>query len=218
MNLQVLIHSILRRNGKFHFLSKLRKEARILDVGCGNNSPYKFKRILPFCHYTGLDVADYNIDKPEIADEYIITTPNDFVKEIDKFDQHFDAVVSSHNLEHCLDRDGVLLSMLKSVKKGGEIFLSFPTEKSVNFPRRKGTLNYYDDPTHMFAPPNFDEVIKVLKENDFIVSYSQKQYSPLILKFFGFLFEPISRMKNKVMRGTWEYYGFESIITAKKKL
>ncbi len=189
---------------------------KILDVGCGNNSPFKFKRILPNCDYTGLDVADYNIEKPEIADQYIITTPQEFSKEIDKFDEDFDIVVSAHNLEHCYDRDSVLLNMLKAVKKEGFVFLSFPTEKSVNFPSRKGTLNYYDDSTHMFGPPNFNEVIKVLEENDFDTYFSQKNCSPIILRFLGFLIEPISKMKNKILRGTWEYYGFESIIIAQK--
>jgi hypothetical protein len=35
--------------------------------------------------------------------------------------------------------------MIKVLKPGGYLYLSFPTEKSINFPTRKGCLNYNQD-------------------------------------------------------------------------
>lgn len=216
INLKQIVSLFLRRNGKVNFLSRLEESSHILDVGCGNNSPYSVKKLLPNCNYTGIDIADYNQSKPLIADNYILTTPNEFHLEISKFVESFDAVVSSHNLEHCNDRDAVLMAMLKSVKINGLIFLSFPCEKSIHFPKREGTLNYFDDDTHLYSPPNFREVINVIEENNFSFIFSQKNYSPILLKILGFLVEPISKIRKKVLRGTWEYYGFETIIIAKK--
>jgi hypothetical protein len=90
-------------NGKVHFLTKLHANSSILDVGCGNNSPYLVKSILLSSIYTGIDIGDYNQTKPNRADHYIVTAPEDFADRIAQFDACFDAIISSHNLEHCND-------------------------------------------------------------------------------------------------------------------
>jgi hypothetical protein len=78
MNFKDFIIKKIRPNGKIDFLSSLPNNASILDVGCGNNSPYRTKRIVPNCVYTGIDVGDYNQTKPNKADGYIITSPENF--------------------------------------------------------------------------------------------------------------------------------------------
>ena len=107
--------------------------------------------------------------------------------------------------------------MLNRIKKGGSIYLSFPSTKSVNFPSRIGTLNYYDDPTHLNEPPDFEEILKVIENKGFLIDIAIKEYSPLILFLLGFLLEPLSLFTGKVMPGICEYYGFESIIHASRK-
>ncbi len=206
----------LRPNGRASFLSKLPSNACILDVGCGNNSPYKAKKILPNCTYVGIDVGDYNQIMPNLADEYIITDGNKFTSEIAKFKNKFDGVISSHNLEHCDDRAGTLLAMLESLKVDGQIFLSFPSEASVDFPNRAGTLNYYDDLTHKESPPSFENIIQLLNYNKFEIIFSSKSYRPRLFAILGLFFEPLSCFSRKNLPGTWEYWGFESIIQAKK--
>jgi SAM-dependent methyltransferase len=211
-----LVGSILRPNGKVAFLSELPPRARILDVGCGNNSPYNVKRILPECEYTGIDVGDYNQSKPNLADRYIVSSAEDFTNEILKLGASFDAVLSSHNLEHCDDRGGTFAAMLGSLRAGGRLYLAFPCEQSVRFPRRRGTLNYFDDATHKLEPPRFDELIADLKRNNFRVIFATRRHRPKILWLLGLICEPVSRASRKVLRGTWEYYGFESVICAEK--
>lgn len=216
MNIRDLIIKHIRPNGRTDFLSSLPNYASILDVGCGNNSPYRVKNILPNSIYTGIDVGDYNQTKPNKADNYILTSAENFANEISKFDNEFDAVISSHNIEHCDDRDETLEAMLKALKLGGKIFLCFPCEQSTLFPKRGGTLNYFDDSTHKFNPPNFHSLLLKLKESGFEVVYSNKNYKPKLLWLIGFMAEPLSKFRNKLMLGTWEYYGFESIIIAAK--
>jgi SAM-dependent methyltransferase len=216
MNLKIILKKILRPNGKVDFLSKLCPGVSILDVGCGNNSPFDTKIILPNCNYTGIDIDNYNQVKPLLADNYFIVKPQNFSNDISDLPGLFDVVISSHNLEHCHDRKSTLEAMMSKLKIGGKLFLSFPCESSINFPKRDGSLNYYDDLTHEGLPPSFAETLKIINGRGFKIDFAQKNYSPAILRLVGLVSEPISKLRKKIMIGTWEYYGFESIIIATK--
>ena len=64
------------------------------------------------------------------------------------------------------------------VKPGGRIYLSFPTEKSVDFPKRKG-LNYYADKTQQRLAAQFDEVVSKLRDSGFTIDFGIKITGPL---------------------------------------
>lgn len=214
--LKKILRKIFRPRGKYSFLYQLRFDSTILDVGCGNNSPFQIKNSFPSFNYTGIDIGYYNQSEPFSVDNLIITTPERFAAEIAKFTNHFDAVLSSHNIEHCDDRDKTFQAMLEAIKPGGGFYISFPCEKSTTFPNRCGSLNYFDDSTHHNQPPNFDKFIAVLNDNNFKIEFAVKQYKPLLFWALGLIQEPLSRAQNRTLRGTWAYYGFESIIWAKK--
>ena len=169
-------------------------------------------------HYTGLDVGDYNqrLDSIKCADEYIVTTPAEFASMIEASVGTFDAVVSSHNLEHCDEPDRVLRAMCSALKPGGCMYLSFPSEASVNFPhRRKDTLNFFDDKTHT-QPPNLAKVLAVLEDNGMKTLFVRARYRPLIPRVIGLALEPISFLAQRAMPlgTTWALYGFESVVWA----
>jgi hypothetical protein len=174
--------------------------------------------ILPDCIYTGIDVGDYNQTSSSLSlmDEYIVVDSGEFASRIADLGDNFNAVISSHNLEHCDNRSECLASIMKAVVKGGSLYLSFPSEKTVGFPGRAGTLNYHDDPTHKQIPPDFDAILEELNNNNFNVTFSAKCYQPFILRCIGFIMEPISMFSKRISIGTWELYGFESIIHATK--
>ena len=216
MMIKQSLQMLLMKNKKVSFLKKLNQNAHILDVGCGNNSPFKTKKVLKDCFYTGIDIDDYNQSSKELADKYIVADRLTFHQSIEKLNGQFDAVISAHNLEHCDKREETLLAMLAALKVGGLIYLAFPCEASVNFPSRKGTLNYYDDKSHQDAPPDLEWVLKQLKSNNFRVVRLVPRNRPMLVRFIGFLFEPLSSFTKKIYPGTWEYYGFETIIWAKK--
>jgi SAM-dependent methyltransferase len=192
--------------------------SRILDVGCGNNSPKRFKILRPDLHYTGLDIDDYNQTTPDkFADTYIITQPEHFVSEINKFTGELDAVISAHNIEHCDAPTDVLHAMLAALRPGGRIYLSFPCEASVQFPSRRGCLNFYDDASHHIVP-NWQEIISKIRQEGFEIDFSSERYRPIIPALIGFLLEPIGALTKRQMPigSTWALYGFESVIWASR--
>jgi SAM-dependent methyltransferase len=204
------------RHSKQSFIEQLAPGSRILDVGCGNNSPFFTKELAPKCHYTGIDVGDYNQTMPNAADKYIVTTPDRFASTIEEIDGKYDAVVSAHNLEHCFERERVLAAMLNAVRPGGYIYLSFPCEESVVFPSRQGTLNYFDDPTHQAPPPDYSAILEEITATGFEIIFSTPKYKPAIHWFVGWVRENITRSTQCATYTTWTYYGFESVIWAKR--
>ena len=167
----------------------------------------------------GIDIDNYNndFDVDQVADEYILSKPNDFVKSLRSIDSNFDAIISSHNIEHCNDRVGVLNAMIDKLNYGGKIYLSFPSKESINFPKRIGCLNYYDDPTHKDLPPDFDLILEILKDKKLKVIFSKTSYKPFLLRCIGIFSYFISNFTKKVYVGMYEVWGFESIIIAENQ-
>jgi len=203
---------------KDEFLRACPLGARVLDVGCGNDSPAHFKEIRPDFYYVGIDIADYKQDSDPRAnaDEYILTKPDCFSDRIAALPATFDAVVSAHNIEHCLFPDQTLAAMLGVIKPDGRIYLAFPSEASVNFPRRKGTLNFYDDPTHIYLP-KFDEMCAAVVKHGFHIDVAIKRYRPLVRALKGLVKEPRCRLQGTVEGEIWSLYGFETIIWATRR-
>ena len=90
------------------------------------------------------------------------------------------------------------------------MYLAFPSEKTARLPHRKGTLNFYDDKTHVWLPP-FGEVVANLRQNGLDVIHHVREYHPLIYVLLGAATEPYSAFKGRVgpFGGTWALYGFE---------
>lgn len=206
--------------GKGGFLKGLPQGAALLDVGCGNGSPHWFKMKRPDLYYVGLDVGDYRqVGKPsEVADEYIVVAPDQFAGAIEGMVGRFDAIVSSHNIEHCAEPPRVLKAMMAALKPGGILYLSTPCMASAKFPRREGTLNFYDDPTHV-EPVDFQLMLTTCRSNGGEAEYACERYRPFRLAIKGLLTEPYYSLKKKVAfdGATWALYGFESILWIRKR-
>ena len=213
--------ALVRRRGKDAFILSLHRQARLLDVGCGNDSPRRVKSLNPGLYYIGLDVQDYEQSNgsTSLANEYRITTPEKFLSTIQIEKRSMDAVLSAHNLEHCAERYSVLRAICGTLKAGGKLYLSFPSEASVDRPSRRGTLRYHDDVTHIDAPPSWMQVLQELTSSGMEIEFSARRYRPLIPCALGLLLEPWSALSRRVgpLGSTWALYGFESVIWARKK-
>jgi len=218
-NVPRLLHRWAKKRGRFTFVDSLPAKSTVLDIGCGNNSPIYFKTHRPDCYYIGLDVGDYNQDarSKELADEYVLMEPDQFASAILRFQDRADAVISNHNLEHCDAPADVLAAMIKCLKPGGMLYLSTPCEESVRFPKRRGTLNFFDDPTHK-AAINWEETISKIAQEGLTIEFLAKRYRPAPLVAIGILLEPASALLRKIgpASTTWSLYGFESVIWARR--
>jgi SAM-dependent methyltransferase len=220
MKARARFQALLRRRGKDAFVSGLPLGAAVFDVGCGNNSPERVKSIRPDVHYVGLDVADYVQTHQSIraADDYRITSPSEFAAAIAREIGTMDAVISSHNLEHCADQASVLSAMCGALKPAGKLYLSFPCAESVRFPSRRGTLRFSDDPTHV-KPPDWSAVLASLSASGMKVEWASARYRPAGPWVLGALLEPVSFLAGRVMPlgSTWALWGFESVLWAVKE-
>ena len=199
------------------FVASLPIGGEVFDVGCGNDSPYQFKSMRADIRYVGLDVGHYNQehDPAKYADEYLIVPPEGFLPAIIDRPARFDAVISSHNLEHCSDQDGVVTAMARALRPNGRIFLAFPAAATVDLPSRNGTLNFYDDPTHT-APPDYRTVLELLSKEGVQIEFAAERYRSPLYFLAGLVTEPYSRLSNRVNPGTWALYGFETVIWGRK--
>mgnify|MGYP002511382286 FL=1 len=221
LDMKMIVSRFLRfrPHGKNAFLcscalkfAKSNRRIRVLDVGCGNSSVIGIKRILPKSYYIGIDVDDYNLtaEAKALMEEYHVVDPEEFDEKISEYRNTVDIVISAHNLEHCNKPEIVLKAMIAALRDKGRCYISFPSEVSVNFPHRNGTLNFYDDPTHKKVP-QVDEILLEIKNNAQVLFFS-KEYKPLFDWIRGRINEATSKKKKKVLAGTWAYWGFETVI------
>ena len=216
INVRKIYEISMRPEGVYGFLaSHVQNGSKVLDVGCGNDSAYYYKKAFPFMYYIGLDIQDYRNTKKGSEDELLICKSEEFSETIGKI-RDIDIVISRHNLEHCAEPLKVVKAISDCVKPGGVIFFAFPSQKSVKLPSRKITLNYYDDPTHKPLPPNVSEIVQILNANDVKVLKIMDPYQPLALRTLGAIQEPFSALSGKVLQGTWSFHGSETIIWAQK--
>lgn len=148
-----IIHIKRIVNIKFSFINQAygNKPFKLLDVGAGNRSASKTKKVFPNCSYYGVDM-DRNTDY----------TPKDFTLMTDFYeldltklqydsipDQYFDYINMAHVIEHLHNGDQVIPLLLKKLKPQGYFYIEYPGAKSLTLPSMYGTLNFYDDPTHV---------------------------------------------------------------------
>lgn len=211
---------VVRARGQTSFALQLPERARLLDVGCGLASPFRMKTLRPDLYYVGLDIQ--RTDQPEsmklVTDEYHQTSPEGFDAAIRELGERaFDAVISSHNIEHTQKPFAVVEAMCSALRPGGQLYFAFPSEKSPAFPHREGTLNFYDDKTHVWLP-RFDELLAVLRRNGVHPVYQSQRYRPALYFLIGAVTEPYSAITRRVgpFAGTWALYGFESVIWGRR--
>jgi len=136
----------------------------MLDVGCGDHSPTLTKRWLRDVVYHGVDRAVYNNDERDLAAMDRSFTLDLAEAELDEIpDGEYDAVVFCHVIEHLPNGLDVLAALCGKLAPGGVIYVEFPSPRSLWLPSARGTLNFWDDPTHVRVYDR-DEIARVLVE------------------------------------------------------
>lgn len=208
-------------NFKFRFLRKSfgKRPFKLLDVGAGNHSASRITSVFPACTYYGVDLSkDYNNNAEDFA-----AMKEFYELDLTKLDysmipdEHFDGIWMAHVIEHLHNGDQVLPLLLKKLKKGGYFYIEYPGEKSTRLPSMRGTLNFYDDTTHvrLYAVP---ELASIFTANNCTVLQSGTRRN-----WFYILAMPLRAILSLVKKGHlegnifWDVMGFAEFLWVKKQ-
>lgn len=64
-------------------------------------------------------------------------------------DNYYDGIWMVHVIEHLHNGDKVIVGLLSKLKRGGKMYIEYPGIRSTKLPSMYGTLNFYDDATHV---------------------------------------------------------------------
>jgi 2-polyprenyl-3-methyl-5-hydroxy-6-metoxy-1,4-benzoquinol methylase len=197
---------------------------RILDIGCGNNSPSITKRWFPGCHYAGADIQRYNLgDEDDKAMDafYLLGTDGSGFAAIP--DGSYDFVILNHVLEHMKDPVATLTAICSKLKPGGYIWIAFPSLRSLSLPSSEDeTLQFCDDPTHVYLP-DVREVANVLLANGVKVVHAGRSREGFFTTLAD-MTKLLKRYLRKLMtgrfsgRGLWYLLGFEDHVLGQRRL
>jgi len=209
------------QNPKFNFLNKSfgNTQFSLLDIGSGNQSATKTISLFPNCSYYGLDMSkDYNNNPKDFAvmKEFyeMDLTRLDFRVIPDNF---FDAILVVHVIEHLYNGDEVLKGLLSKLRHGGSIYVEYPGLKSTRLPSMKGTLNYYDDVTHVRIYA-VQELTQLFESNGCVIIKKGTRRSWFYVCVVPFRIV-LRWLRGKAVTGNifWDLLGFAEFVWAKRK-
>lgn len=195
--------------------------ARILDIGCGNDSPSITKHWLPGVHYSGADIQRYNNSDAAMAamDKfYLLGADGSGYDAIP--DGSFDYVIVHHVIEHMAAPLPILATLCAKLKPGGYIWVAFPSLRSLAFPSAKGTLQFCDDDTHVYLP-DIREVANILLANQVKVLHAGKSRD-LPRALVGAAVLPWALLRKLLTgklsaKGLWHILGFEDHVFGQRR-
>ena len=210
------------RTPKTHFLGKTfeaNEAFRLLDVGSGNHSPSKTKLLFPNCEYHGLDLnLTYAYDA---ADKEALDAFYEMDLTLLQFesipDDYFDFIRMVHVIEHLHNGEEVLFGLSKKLKVGGLIYLEYPGKRSTRLPSMRGSLNFYDDKSHVRVYDH-QSLGMGLKQWGFDIISSGMRRS------WAYIFAIPLRVMAALLRGRavqgnvfWDLLGFAEFVFARKR-
>lgn len=191
---------------------------KLLDVGAGNHSAYRITTLFPHCEYYGLDLnRNYNYNEEDfrrMKDFYEMDLTALDYSSIP--DQYFDAIWMVHVIEHLVNGDKVIEKLLTKLKPGGFMYIEYPGKKSTTLPSMHGTLNFYDDPTHVRLY-SINELAQIYNEQNCIVlkSGTRRNWYYIAATPFRVLLKLFKRKKIEANL-FWDLLGFAEFLYVQK--
>ena|SRR5689334_9725508 len=209
-----------KRTPKFYYLLRSfgQKKFALLDVGAGNHSASKTKKLFPRCDYYGIDLnRHFNNDENDFAVMKAFYEMDVTLLQFNIIpDDHFDFIRMTHVIEHLNNGDEVIKNLLPKLKNGGFIYIEYPGQRSTKLPSMNGTMNFYDDPTHVRIY-SVKELTRLLKNNNCSILSSGTRRNWVFLMAMPFRIIG-NLLKGKKPRANmfWDLLGFAEFVYAKK--
>ena len=122
----------------------------------------------------------------------------------------------AHIIEHLINGDEVIQHLIPKLKSGGKIYIEYPGMKSTKLPSMNGTLNFYDDDTHVRVY-SVQEIKNVLLNScDIIGSGTRRNLAFLIAMPFKVVWNLI-RFKKPSGDMFWDLLGFAEFVYVQKR-
>jgi SAM-dependent methyltransferase len=208
-------------NSKFLFLKKSfgNRPFKLLDVGTGNHSASKTVFLFPGCEYYGVDLnKNYNNSEEDFhvmkGFYEMDLTKLDFSPIPDEF---FDGIWIVHVIEHLFNGDKVIEKLIPKLKPGGCMYVEYPGIKSTKLPHMHGTLNFYDDDTHVRVY-SVKELEKLFALNNCQIFDSGVRRNIYFMAASPFrIISHWARGKKLTGNIFWDILGFAEFVYVKKK-
>jgi len=210
-----------RFNNKFIYLKRsfANRPFRLLDIGTGNHSATKTKMVFPQCEYHGVDMSkDYNN-----SEEDFLLMKSFYEMDLTRLnfssipENYFDAILMVHVIEHLYNGDEVIKGILQKLKRGGYMYIEYPGVKSTKLPSMYGTLNFYDDPTHVRLY-SIKELSKLFASNNCKVLKSGIRRNPWFMMAMPFRIVAYLIKGKKINANVfWDVLGFAEYLWVQKK-
>jgi SAM-dependent methyltransferase len=208
-------------NSKFIFLKKSfgNRPFKLLDIGAGNHSASKTVFLFPACEYYGVDLnKNYNNSEEDFKAMKgfyeMDLTKLDFTSIPDAY---FDGIWIVHVIEHLFNGDKVIEKLIPKLKPGGFMYVEYPGIKSTKLPHMHGTLNFYDDDTHVriYSVKELEELFAL---NDCTVLDAGTRRNIYFMAASPFrIISHWGRGKKLTGNIFWDILGFAEFVYVKKK-
>ncbi len=189
----------------------------MLDVGCGSHSPSITRKWMPACSYYGIDRQNYGNDEDDfdvMEKYYELDLERDTLDSVP--DEFFDIVIMSHVIEHLSNGLEVITALARKVRPGGHFYLETPSERSLRLPSMKGTLNFFDDETHVRVY-GVGEMEKALVDGGFRVVRSGTRRDWIRIVLLPAIVPVKYALRRELSAGDfWDVAGFASYVAAVK--
>jgi len=206
---------------KFRHIQKFigNQPFRLLDIGAGNHSASKTKQWFANCEYHGVDLdKNYNNDEQDFKAMHAFYEMNLEALNFDAIpDNYFDFIMMAHVVEHLRNGDLVIEKLFQKLRTGGMIYIEFPGYRSTQLPRMEGTLNFYDDPTHVRIY-SVAELMNLCLRNgmEVVEGGTRRHFQNLLLMPFKIPHNLL--VYRKIVPSIfWDFFGFAEFVLARRK-
>ena len=191
----------------------------LLDIGAGNHSASLTKKLFPNCKYYGLDLdKHYNNNKDDFRCMEAFYEMNLDEQQFDSIpNNHFDVLLLNHVIEHLQDGEAVIKGLIPKLKKGGMIYVEYPGFRSTQLPRMEGTLNFFDDDTHVHIHSTRSIMNVLMKCNMQIIAGGTRRHLLNILMMPLKIPYTLLRYRKIVPSIFWDALGFAEYVVAIRK-